>query len=288
MEDEGIVIAVKEIVEQYGIEILHNTDRTNALLMDYVPHLEKERKLLVMIMREGVFSRLKRLITENEETQIFEMNKCVKQLIADTWITEAAAKHAVLVLSQALGMQINLEGINLHVQDHSAQAEEILDGQIQKVFSKDMELSSEDAITYAMKDCAMAGYKSLAANTEIREIQLPESVQVIYPRAFLNCINLHSISIAGKVKSIGRCAFEGCASLERIQIPDGLKFKVIEGILIDKSEKKTLRAENHAEQDLIRIVNGVTTICKKTFDYSKVKQICIPSSVHYIEEKAFF
>lgn len=39
--------ALYAVIEAYGIEILTDSRRTNALLMDYAPGQAKERKLII-------------------------------------------------------------------------------------------------------------------------------------------------------------------------------------------------------------------------------------------------
>ena len=45
---EDICQILKKLVEDFGKDVLLDVSRTNALLMDYAPHSEKERKLIVM------------------------------------------------------------------------------------------------------------------------------------------------------------------------------------------------------------------------------------------------
>ena len=63
---EDISQILKKMVDDYGSEVLLDVNRTNALLMDYAPHSEKERKLVVMVMREGVLSQILNLANKTE------------------------------------------------------------------------------------------------------------------------------------------------------------------------------------------------------------------------------
>ena len=279
----------KQLVESYGVVLLEDINRTNALLMDYVPHSDKERKLMVMVMREGVVSQLMKMVNEDENNQRIKLNRCIKQLVDSIWITEAAAKYAVMVLATAIGMHTDVGlseqmlSMNEDIEKETSSANNCL-----RILTKDAGISSEDAISYALKESDSIGYKALAANTNIQYLTIPDHVTTIYPKAFLNCVKLSKIILPKNIKCIGICAFEGCSSLEKIEIIDGSTYKVIDGVLIDKVNKRALRVENNKNKETVRIVNGVSTICKKTFDRSPVKCIGIPISVNCIEENAFY
>lgn len=285
-EKEDIKEIFKSLIELHGVALLDDIRKTNALLMDYAPHSDKERKLVVMALREGVSIQLTKVVNEDETVRQERINKCVKQLMDSVWITETAARYAVLVLAGALGMQVE---IHKGEQEQRAQSDvRHEESGTSKILTKEAGISSEDAIAYALRECDVIGYKALAANTNIRHLVLPAGVKYVYPKAFLNCINLSKISIPGDIRGIGRCAFEGCSSLERIEITDGVNYRVVDGVLIDKVNKLALRAENDGSKETVRIVNGISTICKKAFERSKVKCIGIPMSVSRIEENAFF
>ena len=100
---------IKNLVEQHGVVLLNDISKMNALLMDYAPHSNKERKLIVMAMKEGIVSQLIKITNENEENQKLRLNRCVKQLVESIWITEVAAKYAVLVLASAIGINVRFD-----------------------------------------------------------------------------------------------------------------------------------------------------------------------------------
>ena len=286
---EDIKQIAKKLVEEYGIEILENVNRMNALLMDYAPHSDKERKLIVMVMREGITSQLMKLVNESEDNQRLKINRCVNQLIDSIWITEAAANYAVSVLATAIGINIEVGTPNqVHIKQQGIDVQAVNSISTEKILTKEDEVTSEDAIQYALKDCYAIGYKALAANLNIKHLILPDNVKSVYSKAFLNCVNLCSITLPNDIKTIGICAFEGCSSLAKIQISDGQYYRVIDGVLIDKINKRVLRVENDTSKEKINIVNGVSVICKKSFDRSPVKYIYIPTTIEHIEENAFY
>lgn len=297
-EDIGSVI--KDLVVQYGIDLLQDINRTNALLMDYVPRLRKERKLIIMVLKEGVFYQLVKLKGATKEIQTFEMKKCVRQLMQNLWITEEAATYAVSILAEAIrSTEVTEEENKNQAISHlitlmNAYAEKIAketnqeNTQIKKILWKEKTFSSEASVFVELKNFDAIGYKALASNVGLKMLQVPASIKVIYPKAFLNCINLRSIILPKELRAIGAGAFEGCCSLEQIVISENMNFEVIDGVFMDKIHKKVIRIENRKNQEIVNIVNGITTICKKAFEYSSVKQIIIPMSVKEIEINAFF
>ena len=278
---------LKKMVDDFGKDVLLDISRTNALLMDYAPHSEKQRKLIVMVLKEGTLLRLLSLIDKTEDEKKLGINKCVKKLVSDIWITEVAARYAITVLANAVGL---LSGSDFELMEEPSAPNSIANNTYMtyETLLKGTEYKNEDEIRKALEKCDCIGFKAFAAQLMLENIDLPVSIKKIYPKAFLNCTNLHSITLPQGIQSIGTCAFEGCSSLEKIKTSDRGNFKVLEGILIDKKEKKMVRAENSAKREDISITNGIVTIAKRAFDRCPVKTISIPASVEKIEEGAFF
>ena len=55
------------IKADYGIDVIDDIPRLNALLMDYAPEMAKERKLVINALKEGVLSQLRRGIDNDED-----------------------------------------------------------------------------------------------------------------------------------------------------------------------------------------------------------------------------
>lgn len=283
-EHENIYFILKKVTDNYGIDVLADTQRTNALLMDYAPHSEKERKLIVMALKEGIIFQLKKIINEDEEKQKFTLLKYAKQLSSDIWITEIAAKYVVSVIAYAIGISVEIEIAN-ELTKNGAESE---DHSLQQELCKGEKEYTQTELNTLLQNYNSIGYKALAANISIKELMLPQSVTKIYPKAFLNCIELRRISLPATISQIGRCAFEGCINLEKIEIPDNPNYQVIDGILIDKRSKKTIRALNSQNIKQMSIINGVVGISEKTFDRCDVERIIIPTTVSNIDSNAFY
>lgn len=289
VEDDDTSINMSEvlryIIEKYGMDLLKNPNRVNAFLMDLAPRAEKERKLIVHVLREGTALSLFNLKNKNPEQQKNGINKCIHHLIEDNWITEAAAYYAVITLANALNIYIDTDYIEQISEPDYTQTTTT---HIQHILSKNLELSSIDAVNDALRLCHTIGYKALAANKNLKYLQIPENVKYIYPKAFLNCINLRQIILPSNLKEVGYEIFTGCCMLEAIYIEDNNKFIVLDNIFIDVLHRKTIRAENNDDIHTISIPSGIYTIGKKTFERNTVKQIDLPHSIENIETDAFY
>ncbi len=68
------------------------------------------------------------------------------------------------------------------------------------------------------------GIKSIGCsafeNEEIEKVILPESLEIIGDRAFLNCKNIKEVKLPESLVGVGKRAFEGCESLVEVNLPD--------------------------------------------------------------------
>ena len=131
------------------------------------------------------------------------------------------------------------------------------------------------------------GYKAFAADTHLTEVEIPETVTRIYPKAFLNCTGLRKVSLGHRLEAIGRGAFDGCIRLETITVGQNPNYIVMDGLLIDKREKKLIRSLNGAAP-VVSVANGIAVICKKAFEKTSVECVKLPGTVMKTEEDAFF
>ena len=114
-------------------------------------------------------------------------------------------------------------------------------------------------------------------NSDISSIIIPDSIESIEDKAFLNCENLKSIIIPNSVKSIGDSAFEFCESLKSIIIPDSVESIGNDAFAHCKS-LKSIKIPNSVES----IGNDVFWGCKS------LKSIVIPDSVKSIGNRVFW
>lgn len=112
--------------------------------------------------------------------------------------------------------------------------------------------------------------------TQIKEIEIPDSVTSLGAKAFYSCTSLESVKLSKEITLIGGYTFYNCSSLKNIVIPD----KVI--TINDYAFAGCTNLEN------VKISNSVTAIGKSVFSNTNLKSITIPSNVTGIGANTFY
>lgn len=281
----NIRMALKEVLGSYDVEIT-DVKRINALLMDYVPKLQRERKLIMSALKEGVGTELLKAkdLTESEQKQA--ATRCAKQLISDIWITESAAFYAVTSIASAVGIEVELEASNTSSAEPSGNIQREIISLDNKEVTKGLYDGSEDINKFLSK-YGIIGYKAFAANKNLQSVEVSERVKKIRSKAFMNCSNLHTIKISSSIESIAEQVFDGCFKLENIIIGSNNHYCVTNNILIDKSERKVLRVANKVTTE-VTIPDGISVICDRAFDRNLTERISLSKSVARFSQKSFF
>lgn len=267
---------IENIMAEFGKDVIEDTPRLNALLMDYAPDMAKERKLVINALKEGLLIQLRRGLEEEQEMTDTVARKCISMLVSEMWITENAARYAVNVVLRSLGHILSGENIP------SAESDQVVAKQLIKgSASFGVVVKRDNLLEYES-----IGYKAFASNSQLTEIDVPDNITKICPKAFLDCVRLKKISLGKNLEAIGRGAFDGCTRLENILIDNNPYFTVSNGLLIDKNKKMLIRNANRADT-ATSVVNGISIICKKAFEKTNTEQIKIPGTVDEIEEDAF-
>ena len=264
--------AIINIKQNFGEDIISDPERLNAILMDYVPNMTKERKLIINALKDGIFAHILRGIEDNHDSKEMVARKCTTMLMSDLWIAEEAANFVIDVL-----LEFYL-GVKLYESNDNALETVLIKGE--REFKSIIE--EQDLIQYTC-----IGYKAFAYNVDLKEIRIPDSIEVIYPKAFIGCSKLEQISIGKSVRSIGSNAFEGCNSLKKIHTKDNTHYIIISDSIIDVSKGKLLRCLGR-ENIEIKIDKCVKSIGRKAFEGINVEKIVIPESVVEIDGDAFF
>lgn len=261
---EIMKVSLEKIAQNYGIEILRELKRTDALLKDFMPKNKDERKILIKIFKDSNFQKM----SFSEE---FNQEKSNKFLLN---ITKEINEEFCINFDEVLNIiKIVFNIINLYKIE--IKDKELIKGEINKIQVNQEILNKFNII----------GYKSFSSNLFLKEIEIPSSILEIKERAFFNCTNLKKVSISEKVEKIGKLAFEGCISIEKIFVNND-KYKIINGMLVDISEKKLLRSFSDLKE--CSIPNNVEVILEKSFEYSKIKKIYISEMVKKIEKRTFY
>lgn len=279
-----MVNSLKIIIEKYGVNILNEERRINALLMDYAPKLQRERKLIISALHEGIGAELFAAEDSSEPVIKQVITKCIKQLMADIWITEDAAEYAVLTIAQSIGIEIsgdkkknNIQVCKSENNNDVTRGKELIKG----------EYPAGDSLDKILTKCETIGYKALSSLKTINKIEIPEGVKYIRAKAFMNCSELKSVKMPSSVEFIGEHIFDRCYNLENIIVERNRNYCVSGNMLIDRNNKAILRAAK-ARSESIKIPGGIRIIKEKAFERSTLFIVTIPESVMQLFSDSFY
>lgn len=140
---------------------------------------------------------------------------------------------------------------------------------------------------YQVRGIGNAAFRN---NEYLTSVVIPEGVTSISgDDAFGGCSALKSISIPASVSSIGQTPLWGCPSLEDIHVASGNSvFETIDGVLINKVEKKLICCPAQFPQESYTVPDGIEIIDFEAFTYSRyLKNIVLPEGVQTIGNAAF-
>lgn len=279
-EKDNFKQVMRTVVETYGIELLNDARRTNALLMDYAPRQFRERKLIFLALQEGIGNELIRAIGKEKQDQKLCVNRCVRCLVDEVWITEEAAQFAVGVI--AFAIDINSAEIPQVVVANSIPTLVRSEKELKKG-AFDHKLTNIKTI---LSQYQVIGYKAFATDQSLKDLELPQGIKTIKAKAFVDCINLKRIVLPSTIEEIGVGSFTGCDSLETISLNKNANYTFIKGMLIDKKRKALMRVTNVAAEQCI-IPQEITSIQAKAFERSSVKSVVLPKSLTELARDAF-
>ena len=119
-------------------------------------------------------------------------------------------------------------------------------------------------------------FKAFYECTELIDVHLGESIEIIGQNSFSGCTHLKAINFPEKLEYINGSAFWGCDSLTEITLPDSLK------------ELDTGAFANCKELANVDLGEGVKTLDSEAFTGCiKLKSITIPNSVTSIRGNCF-
>ena len=201
----------------FGEDIMNDTTRLNAILMDYAPNMVKERKLLINALKEGFLPYIKRYLEEENGNSEYVKQKGVSFLVSEMWIAENAAQYIVDVILRYLGNEpLPIVDDTPSQQGDSSESEQLIKG----AFETEKIVSRNDLSKYSS-----IGYKAFASNKQIAEVDIPDNIRFLYPKAFMNCCSLQKVTLGKGVESIGTGVFDGCNQLQSIVVEGNDNFE---------------------------------------------------------------
>lgn len=183
--------------------------------------------------------------------------------------TKVLDDRAIEQVMHTIKPQTNSYVHALHLSNNVSEYKEI-DGMI---YTADM--SSLVGCSIDKKDALIPeGVKSIAAyafaNTHVRKIKLPDSLETLEDYAFCKCSELINIDFGNGLSCISRYAFLRCSKLEHIKLPD--QMRIIGSF-----------AFNHSGLKSIELNEGLKIIHYNVFDATNISELALPSSLELLE-----
>lgn len=273
---------LRDVVTTYGMDLIKDSHRVNALLMDLAPNHSRERKLVCSVLREGIGAELLNVVRESDEVQKRCIKKCIIQVKNDTWIAEEAAEFAIQVIASSIGINCEIKAPSRNRKPDASHQDRERKALIKGEFSGEIRNIGQVLLSYGE-----IGYKAFSANPELKEIAVPDTITIIRSRAFQNCVNLESVQLPSSLESLGSCVFCGCNKLRSIKLLNNKTYGVINGMLVNKKSKALIRYQNEQGQNKCQVPSEIASIEPYAFDRSFVGQIFLPKSTTNIKRNAF-
>lgn len=296
--------AFRQMVQQYGEEILDNKDQFVSIMNDTIPEFEKERRLFRTVLNQNLLTTMRK--ADSQKIAIMKAREYMTNelFLADSavefvltcftfmmdWDYEPApqpvqaAAPAAAPAPQASAFTAptpssvpkgpNLAGVTSPVAAKAAPATPV---STQRIY--DAKTASRSRWKNAIK--VDDGYTTLDAFCFdgfgfLKTVTLPNSLIMIGEFAFSECKRLKSVELPPNVKRIGRGAFQSCSRLTMLRIPDG----------VTEIEENTFAFCQGLE--VLDLPSSIASIGSEAFQSCiSLKKLFLGDGVKYIEDNAF-
>ena len=164
-----ILSSIKYVFENCGYEVLADTRRINAFMLDLVPKRDSEREILKKVLTENTGNILIKAYGQTDDDKKAIFSECFEKLKENTELKENEIIFALNTLSESLDIGYQLSEIKEEI---SA-----------KVLKKGDIPTNVRNIEEYLNDVAEISYKALSCNTECEKAIIPESVKQIKSKA---------------------------------------------------------------------------------------------------------
>ena len=171
---KNIEAVLCSLVKEYGKSLYkkENAKRLKSLLSDFAVRFPKERKVLNVLIDEGIPERLLDIDSGLNDEKHYVIVSCCLQLIEDIGFTENRAMEAVKIFTTGLGWKIPTEEIQIYnskndkEQKQNKQLELKLKNSQKKYLSLKKQIKEKkDALEYVKHE-----YEELRENYKEKEI----------------------------------------------------------------------------------------------------------------------
>ena len=268
---------LKHITALHGDGIIRNKEKFIALLNDYIPEYEKERRLLRTMLKAGVLEDML-----GEVNQQIAITKAEQFIVEDMFLSKNAAEFVVSCFAHLLDWDYEAtmyEAEKKVTEEEKKKAQQMMIDS--RVFSRAMaskyrfRLIGKNVVVipdgYTKVDgFCFDGFKN------IRSVELPDSMIAIGEYAFSNCKSLRVIEFPASIRLIKQGAFNHCEELTMLKIPDGIL------------EIEDVTFQFCRSLEIIDIPPTVSSIGAMAFaGCESLRKLFLPDSIKFIDENAF-
>ncbi len=276
---DEVKVALKKIIEEHGVELFRDSKRFTGLLNDYMPDLEKERRLIKNVINNNVITQML-----DEPDQKLSVVKAREYMLNDMFLSAIATEFVLDCFTHMFGWPFTPEIKQEQVAPAPVQTPAASgNGNASDKEIKQKPFRPIDAWRYKiLPNVKIAeGYTSVSDLTfdgygMIKTVKLPSTCQAIGKYAFSECKKLRTVSLPESLRAIGSGAFISCSSLERVEIPWG----------VTAIEEDTFAFCINLE-DII-IPSSVSSIGDAAFQGCEtLRDVMLPDTIKYISDTAF-
>ena len=282
--------AFRQMVQQYGEEILDNKDQFVSIMNDTIPEFEKERRLFRTVLNQNLLGTMRR-----EDSKKIAIMKAREYMTNELFLADSAVEFVLICFTFMMDWDYESPA----PQEVQAAAAAIPAAAAPTPTSvpkaADKAKAAAPAVTeqriYDAKTASRSRWKNTVKVDDgytnldafcfdgfgfLKTVTLPNSLIVIGEFAFSECKRLKTIDLPPHIKRIGRGAFQSCSRLTMLRIPDG----------VTEIEENTFAFCQGLE--VLELPKTISSIGSEAFQSCvSLKSLFLTDSVKYIEENAF-
>lgn len=250
---------LRAIIDEQGASVVSDKTKFVALLNDYLPEYDKERRLLISPLNAGIINNMLK-----ESDRKIAIERARSNIIDELFVAPNAAEFMLACYTYMLGwpykVKLDEDKPVKVVETENAQEEE----------------KPKRRITQFDIDAHIYGPLNAARHRISRNVNIPDGFSKIDSFCFDGFKWLHTIQLPESVLAIGDYAFSECKALKGVELPSSLK--VIEQGAFSQCVKLAV----------IKIPKGILEIADSTFSLcTSLEVVEIPSTVSSIGAEAF-
>ncbi|MBP5604785.1 MAG: leucine-rich repeat domain-containing protein [Ruminiclostridium sp.] len=270
----AVQTALKTMIsEQYGA--ISDIDSLAAVMRDYLPDYDDERRLLEKALYEGVIDEM--ILADNKKAAF---NGLRRMLVRDAHFSGGEAEVVLSCFGQMFGFAYVSAMYEFDRSDEQDKKDRKPEADVPfrpKIFGK------LEAIRFALSGriTVKEGYNGIAGYCFenyglVKEISLPSTLSAIGEYAFSDCKSLTGIKIPEQVRKLEKGLFNACVGLRKVSLPDGL-LAIGDNCFFCCTSLKALR-----------IPDSVSSIGENAFSgCAALEMLVIPKNVKFIDSNAF-